>query len=237
MNDSSHKIKGLVFDKDGTLFDFAATWEAWAVAFLLRAANGDTDRAIHVGTQIGFDFQAQKFDRDSVVIAGTPHEVAAALKPHFAQLTDAELLEMLNQEAEKAPQREAVPLIDLLTVLRDRGFMLGVATNDAEAPALAHLAQAGVTRMFDFIAGFDTGHGAKPGPGQLLAFAAQTGLAPDTIAMIGDSTHDLRAGRAAGMTCVAVLTGLATHAELAPHADVVLPDIGHLPGWLDGATP
>ena len=185
MNDSSHKIKGLVFDKDGTLFDFAATWEAWAVAFLLRAANGDTDRAIHVGTQIGFDFQAQKFDRDSVVIAGTPHEVAAALKPH----------------------------------------------------ALAHLAQAGVTRMFDFIAGFDSGHGAKPGPGQLLAFAAQTGLAPDTIAMIGDSTHDLRAGRAAGMTCVAVLTGLATHAELAPHADVVLPDIGHLPGWLDGATP
>ena len=27
-------IKGVLFDKDGTLFDFAATWEAWAASFL-----------------------------------------------------------------------------------------------------------------------------------------------------------------------------------------------------------
>lgn len=237
MMNNDNKIKGLIFDKDGTLFDFAATWEAWAVAFLLRAAEGDRDVAHKVGTQIGFDFQAQKFDRNSVVIAGTPGEIAAALKPHFTQLTDAQLLNMLNEEAEKAPQREAVPLTPLLSVLRGRGLKLGVVTNDAETPARAHLDQAGVTMMFDFIAGFDSGHGAKPAPGQLLAFAAHTGLAPDTIVMIGDSTHDLRAGRAAGMACVAVLTGLATQPELAPYADVVLPDIGHLPAWLDGVGP
>jgi len=35
------------------------------------------------------------------------------------------------------------------------------------------------------------------------------------------------------MATVAVLTGIAGAGELAPHADVVLPDIGHLPGWLD----
>jgi len=29
-----------------------------------------------------------------------------------------------------------------------------------------------------------------------------------------------------------VLTGTATEADLAPFADAVLPDIGHLPGWL-----
>jgi len=34
---------------------------------------------------------------------------------------------------------------------------------------------------------------------------------------------------------VAVLTGMATETDLAPHADAVLPDIGHLPGWLDQA--
>ena len=50
--------------------------------------------------------------------------------------------------------------------------------------------------------------------------------------MVGDSPHDLVAGRAAGMTAVAVLTGIATEADLGPLADVVLPDIGHLPGWL-----
>ena len=143
------------------------------------------------------------------------------------------LLNLLNEEAEKAPQREAVPLIPLLTLLRGRGLKLGVATNDAETPARAHLAQSGVTQMFDFIAGFDSGHGGKPAPGQLLAFAQQTGLHANTVGMVGDSTHDLRAGRAAGMTCIAVLTGLATQDELAPYADVVLPDIGYLPAWLD----
>ena len=51
--------------------------------------------------------------------------------------------------------------------------------------------------------------------------------------MIGDSTHDLDSGRAAGMTTIAVLTGLASRADLAPHADVVLDDIAALPPGSD----
>jgi phosphoglycolate phosphatase len=50
--------------------------------------------------------------------------------------------------------------------------------------------------------------------------------------MVGDSTHDLVAGRAAGMQTLGVLTGVADSEELAPFADAVLPDIGHIPGWL-----
>jgi len=52
--------------------------------------------------------------------------------------------------------------------------------------------------------------------------------------MVGDSTHDMAAGRAAGFTCVAVLTGVADAVDLAPHADAVLPDIAALGAWLDG---
>ena len=51
-------------------------------------------------------------------------------------------------------------------------------------------------------------------------------------AMVGDSRHDLDAGRAAGMRTIAVLTGIAKREDLAPHADVVLADIGAIPGWL-----
>lgn len=227
-------IKGLIFDKDGTLFDFAATWEAWAQAFLLRLCEGDRARATQVGAAIGFDLDSARFARDSVVIAGTPGEVTTALAPHFPGMSAETVLQLINDEAEKAPQREAVPLKPLLTDFRARGLRLGVATNDAEAPARAHLGQANVTEFFDFIAGFDSGHGGKPAPGQLLAFAAHTGLEPHQIVMVGDSTHDLRAGRAAGMTSIAVLTGLAGAEELSPFAEIVLPDIGHLPAWLDG---
>ncbi|MEC8197391.1 MAG: HAD-IA family hydrolase, partial [Pseudomonadota bacterium] len=76
------------------------------------------------------------------------------------------------------------------------------------------------------------GFGAKPDPGPLLAFAEHTNLSPARVAMVGDSTHDLIAGRRAGMQTVAVLTGVAIEAELAPHADVVLPNIGHIPTWV-----
>ncbi|MCR8828148.1 HAD family hydrolase [Pseudosulfitobacter koreensis] len=226
-------IKGMIFDKDGTLFDFAATWEAWAEAFLLRVCKGDRARASEVGSSIGFDLETGSFDRDSIVIAGTPGEVVAALAPQFPEIRQDALLEILNEEAELAPQAQAVPLAPLLTALRDRGLRLGVATNDAHAPALAHLNGAGVADFFDFIAGFDSGHGGKPAPGQLLAFCDATGLDPHTVVMVGDSTHDLRAGRAANMRTVAVLTGLADAAALTPFADAVLPDIGHLPAWMD----
>lgn len=226
------EITGVIFDKDGTLFDFAATWEVWASAFLLRLAKGDRVQATEIGAVIGFDLERQKFAPTSVVIAGTPGEVGAALHPYFPDLTMDELLAVLNDEAEKAPQAEAVPLEPLLTEFRAKGLRLGVATNDAEKPARAHLDQAGVTMHFDFIVGYDSGHGGKPAPGQLLAFVAQTGLDPAGVLMVGDSTHDLRAGRAAGMIPIGVLTGLATEHDLAPFADVVLPDIGHLPAWI-----
>ncbi|WP_174234449.1 HAD family hydrolase [Sulfitobacter sp. SK012] len=224
---------GVLFDKDGTLFDFAATWEVWAQAFLLRASEGDRMQAAEVGRAIGFDLESHTFQRDSIVIAGTPGEVADALAPHFPHLSRDGVFDMLNEEATDAPQAEAVPLIPFLEGLRGCGMKLGVATNDAEAPARAHLDRAGATTYFDFIAGFDSGFGGKPAPGQLLGFAQAMSLAPETVVMVGDSTHDLLAGRAAGMSCVGVLTGMADRETLMPHADVVLADIGELPGWLD----
>lgn len=226
-------VQAILFDKDGTLFDFATTWEAWAASFLLRAADGDRDRATHIGRDIGFDLSTRTFARDSVVIAGTPGEVAEALLPHFPGRDLDSFLDMLNDEAAVAPQAEAVPLGPFLDDLRARDLVLGVMTNDSEIAALAHLRQAGIVHQFAFIAGFDSGHGAKPAPDPLLAFCAAVDVAPAQAIMVGDSTHDLIAGRHAGMGTVGVLTGLADADTLAPFADVVLPDIGHLSGWLD----
>jgi len=225
-------ISALLFDKDGTLFEFAATWEGWAKAFLLRAANNDQRRAAALGAAIGFDLNNCVFLPGSPAIAGTPAEIATAMIPHMPEYSHDSLLEMLNDEATRVTQIEAVPLVPYLQQLREAGLRLGVATNDAYIPTLAHLDGIDITGLFDFIAGSDSGYGAKPDTGQLLAFAHAVDLDPAHIAMVGDSAHDLIAGRAAGMTTIGVLTGLAGHADLNPLADVVLPDIGFIPAWL-----
>ncbi|TMV08014.1 HAD family hydrolase [Ruegeria sediminis] len=225
-------IEALLFDKDGTLFDFAATWGAFGRSFLARIANQDADRAEYLGRLIGFDMVSGRYEAGSVVIAGTPGEIADALLHEFPGMAHADMVSMINDESACAPQVEAVPLVPFFGGLRDKGYKLGVATNDGHSPAHAHLEAVGIRELFDFVAGFDSGHGAKPGPGQLLAFAAHVGIDPARIAMVGDSTHDLEAGRAAGMTTIGVLTGLAGAEDLSPLADVVLPNIGHIPDWL-----
>jgi phosphoglycolate phosphatase len=225
-------LRGIIFDKDGTLFDFSTTWEAWAAAFLRRIADTD-QHAQALGRLIGFDFDHQRFDSDSVVIAGTPDEVAKALVPGLSSYSYVEIVNVINAEAVKAPQSEVVPLKSFVNGLRQSGYLLGVVTNDAERPARAHLDAAGATELFDFVAGSDSGFGAKPEPGQLLAFAEATGLAPGEVLMVGDSTHDLVAAQRAGMRAVGVLTGLATAQSLAPFAETVLTDIGSLPEWLE----
>ncbi|MCL6283949.1 HAD family hydrolase [Ruegeria sp. 2012CJ41-6] len=226
------QIDAILFDKDGTLFDFAATWEAFARSLLTKLAEGDPNRAAQLGEVIGFDLHAGRYHPDSIVIAGTTSEVVEMLAPSLPGMTKPGLTDMLNREAALAPQTEAVPLVPFLDNLRNHGLRLGIATNDSEAPARVHLGAAGVLDRFDFIAGYDSGHGAKPEPGQLLAFAAHIDVAPEHIAMVGDSTHDLKAGRAAGMRTVGVLTGVAPADELAPYADVVLANVGEIPAWL-----
>jgi len=224
-------ITAIIFDKDGTLFDFTASWGAWTLGFLNEVATSDDQRA-QLAAVLGYDLTAQTFVKTSPVIAKTTPEIADILAPHL-DMDIATLNAVMNQQATKAMMRPAVDLPQVLGDLRGRGIRLGLATNDTEAPARRHLSDAGVLHLFEFIAGCDSGWGGKPAPGQLLAFAAHLGIDPAQAAMVGDSTHDLHAARAAGMTAVAVLTGVADTAELQPHADIVLPDIGGLAGWLD----
>lgn len=226
-------IDAVIFDKDGTLFDFRASWGGWATG-LLAALARDAAHARAMGDAIGYDTATGEFAPDSPVIAATATDIGMALLPHLPGQTLQGVVDLINARAAGANMAQAVPLTPLLTALRGRGLRIGLATNDTEAPARAHLAAHDITQFFDFIAGYDSGHGAKPGPGMCIAFAKAFDLDPARVVMVGDSRHDLEAGRAAGMRTVAVLTGVAGAAELSPHADAVLADIGALPGWIDG---
>lgn len=225
-------IAAVLFDKDGTLFDFKQSWGRWTRAMLSELSQ-DAAHSQQMAEALDFDPAAGTFGPESPVVWATSHEIAEAIAPFLPRITFESLVGRMNLMAVEAEMIPAVPLRPLFLELRARGMKIGLATNDIEAAARAHLSANRIDDLFDYVAGSDSGHGAKPAPGMLTAFAAGQQLAPSRILMVGDSRHDLLAGRAAGMRPVGVLTGPANQDELEPLAEVVLANIGALPEWID----
>lgn len=227
-------IRGIVFDKDGTLFDYRATWADWCEGLLAELSAGDAALAERLARACGFDLAARDFVAGSLIVNGTAAEVLEAWAPHLPGWSLEALDARARAHVARLQNRPVCDLEALFGTLRGRGLRLGLATNDYEAAAHHQLAQAGLGAFFDFVCGYDSGHGAKPGPGMISVFCREMDLAPENVAMVGDSTHDLAAGRAAGAgLVVGVLTGPAGRDELAALADVILQDISELPALLD----
>ncbi|WP_099827480.1 HAD family hydrolase [Oceaniglobus indicus] len=227
------RIEAVLFDKDGTLFDFQATWAAWCGALLRDLAAGDDHLFAVMAEDVGFEIASGRLRPGSIVVADTPDAIAGLLLRRLADWSRPDLIEHMNARAARAPQVQITPLAPLLDGLRARGLVFGLVTNDAERPARAHLEAAGILGQFTYVAGFDSGHGAKPDAGPLLAFGAATGIPPARTVMVGDSLHDMIAARRAGMIAVAVDSGMTSRADLARHADAVLDGVAALPAWLD----
>lgn len=230
------KIEGILFDKDGTLLDYDATWAPLNKLAALEAAGGDSvvaERLLQAG---GYDPATDSHLPNSLlvsasndVIAGSWAELLGADPAHLTERITAVFEASSAQTAVAVPGMEAV-----LTALKGRGLALGVATNDSEDSAYASLEPFGVIEQFSYVAGFDSGHGAKPGPGMVAGFCKATGLAPGAVAVVGDSHHDMEMGRSAGAgLLVGVLTGTGGRDDLAPHAHHVLESIAELEALLD----
>ncbi len=85
--------------------------------------------------------------------------------------------------------------------------MLALITNKPErfiAPILSHF---GVLALFTSTVGGDSLAEKKPSPLPLLHVAHTLDIAPSASVMVGDSRHDIAAGKAAGFTTVALPYG------------------------------
>ena len=224
------KIRGILFDKDGTLFRYSETWDTWCGIVLEKLSNGDASLLKNLAVAVDFDIQSQMIKPQSMVIACTTREVAECLAPLLTNWSLDAIEKFLNEQVNDLPLAEVTPLKPYFSDLRSRGLKVGVMTNDSEDNAMAQLISANLNPLedLDFVAGYDSGYGAKPTPDPLLAFAKAVELAPNDVAMVGDSLHDLTAGLRAGMKTIGVLTGPATRADLSPLADIILPDISHI---------
>jgi pyrophosphatase PpaX len=103
-----------------------------------------------------------------------------------------------------------------LTALHDRGHALAVVTSKAEPLARRGLAHVGLDRFFDVIVGLESCTRHKPDPEPVHIALDRLGVPPKDAAFVGDSPHDMAAGRAAEVTTIAALWGPFTRAQLAP---------------------
>ena len=233
--DHTMTVKAVLFDKDGTLIDFMGTFGPATTRVIQALANGSDVVAAELAETVDFNMVTQVVDTNSVLIAGSLEDIVRVFAPVLNQAYSADLLTRVDELFVKHSTESLQPFPfteRVLDELRAMKVSLGVATNDSETGALSHLNRLEISDRFTFIAGYDSGHGAKPEPGMVSAFINELGLQPSEVMMVGDSTHDLIAGQKAGAMTIAVTSGEAEAIDLAPHADHVLDDISQLPALI-----
>lgn len=228
-------IRGILFDKDGTLLDYDESWLPVNRELARIAAEGDAALADYLLAACGMDPVTGHIVPDSLLAAGNTRQIAEGLVAAGSKVDVIELTIKLDNLFANAAEF-SVPVTDLAAFfgrLHKRGFKLGIASSDNERSIRQTAQRFGISDYVDYIAGYDSGFGSKPEPGMVLGFCAATGLQPEEIAMVGDNNHDLHMGRnaKAGLT-IAVLTGTGSRESLSAAADHVFDDITHIEALL-----
>ncbi|MEX0923081.1 MAG: HAD family hydrolase [Rhodovibrionaceae bacterium] len=230
-------IKGILFDKDGTLLDFDATWSPVLQQAATVIAGRDPVLARLLLTIGGFEVETGRTAPNSLLAAGNTVEIAEAWAEQLPGSDPAVLIEELDRIFQEGGVINAVPVTDLEPLfrrLKARGLSLGLATSDSQAAAEATLGRFALLQHMDFIAGYDSGHGYKPEPGMFHAFCKACDILPGEVVMVGDNNHDLKMGQAAGAAAlIGVLTGSGTPEQLSLLTGDILGSIAELEAWLE----
>ncbi|MEZ2129406.1 MULTISPECIES: HAD family hydrolase [unclassified Sinorhizobium] len=233
-------IAGILFDKDGTLLDYDASWLPVNRELARIAAGGDCALADGLLLACGMNPETGYIVPDSLLAAGNTRQISEGLVAAGSRMDVDELTSRLDTLFADAAQF-SVPVTDLASYfqrLHAKGYKLGVASSDNERSIRQTAERFGFAEYVDYIAGYDSGLGTKPDPGMVFGFCAATGLTPSQVAVVGDNNHDLHMGRNAGAGLkIAVLTGTGSRESLAGASDYCLNSITELEGVLSEFHP
>ena len=230
------KIRGVLFDKDGTLIEVNDTWVPIYRRMLSDLFHTDTAGAELLMEKAGLDRATGKFRVNSVLASGTTRQLIAIWWPGLDAAGIEEKVRILDHDYAPMVKQSLKPLLDLepiFTELRAMGLLLGVATNDSHVSARNHMTHIGVIEHFEDIIAADTVAVPKPSGNMIRRFADVTGLSPAEIAMVGDNSHDMEEARNGGAgLAVAVLSGNARAEHISHLADHTIASVAELPALL-----
>lgn len=187
----SKKIKGLIFDMDGLLFDSERIVQrSWDIA-------GDQLGYPHMGTHIyhtlGMNLTGRnEYFRKSVGVDFPCEEFAKRARENFYHIVSAEGL----------PVKPGVR--ELLKYAREQGYRIGIATSSRKEYAMNNLTQAGILSYFDGGVFGDMVNRAKPDPEIYLKACACLNLRPSEGLALEDAPAGIRSAYCAGLLPVAV---------------------------------
>ncbi|HEY3375839.1 MAG TPA: HAD family phosphatase [Candidatus Aquicultor sp.] len=184
-------IRAFIFDIDGTLVDTTMFHiQSWMQAF---EKSGIELYADDIQPQIG---------RRAV-------EIAQALLPEAGQDAAQTIVEeKWRIYKQYLPAVKPFPGVkELFTLLKERGIKTALATSTIRRDADYYSDLLSIKSMLDAVVTGEDTQRSKPDPEIFLKAAAELNVSPEHAVVVGDSPHDIKAGVAAGMFTIGVITG------------------------------
>jgi phosphoglycolate phosphatase len=207
-----------IFDWDGTLIDS----ERQIVLCMQHAA-----------TDLGL-LEPSDDEVRAIIGLGLPEAILVLFPGHTKRVRD-EIRRAYAAHfvAEAGGRSELFPgSRELLNDLRDKGFLLAIATGKSRIGFDRVLEQVGLLEFFDTTRCADETV-SKPDPTMLHEILVALSVFPGEAVMIGDTTFDLEMAARANMRSVGVGHGAHDVAALARHKPVaIVPDIAALAEYL-----
>lgn len=180
-------IKGILFDKDGTLIEFESMWYQIMTSVFEQLVDEDVDKlkALSGYTQSGFQ-------EDSMIQYLSTHEIIHQWMKHIHHHTFQDVFDIFEKAAtENHLEVKLLPnTYESLTYLKSKGYILGIATADTLIPTIYNLEKCQIRDFFSFL-GTDNGMTVpKPAPDMVYEFAKIAELEPSEILIVGDSISD-----------------------------------------------
>jgi len=215
------KVGAVMFDLDGTLIDSIDIYFLIVEKALERLNLPAVSRTRILAAAESEDFKWELILPQEVLnrkekIVDEAWAVISEIAPQlFADNLD------LIQGAERIVENMA-----------SKGLKIGLVTSTQRKYLeikMQPLKDAGVDKLFEAIITSDDVEKRKPAPDPLITCAQQLNMKPGNCVYVGDTTTDIKAGKAAGMRTVGVLTGFNDYESLnRENPDAIIDSIRNL---------